>query len=161
MYICLPELGRFIDIWKPSIVSQSQTLTQKEIFPTQYAQTHPHFLCDNQAPQYFTIKRCIIIFRVPTYLVSKPDPRKIKKEGSCKSAGVEVYTAPAGTLPIGFWLAFWCASIRNANRTRAVFTFCFILESCKTKQVRLEHFCESSIVSCPHPFQEKGVWAQD
>ena len=32
--------------------------------------------------------------------------------------------------------------IRNANRTRAVFTFCFILENCKTKQVRLECFCE-------------------
>ena len=44
----------------------------------------------------------------------------------------------------------WCTSnwllinilIRNANCTRAVFAFCFILESCKTKQVRLECLCE-------------------
>ena len=31
--------------------------------------------------------------------------------------------------------------IRNANHTRAVFTFCFVLERCKTKRVRLERFC--------------------
>ena len=44
----------------------------------------------------------------------------------------------AGALPIGFWLAFWCALIRNANCTRAIFMFCFVLERCNTKQVRLE-----------------------
>ena len=49
----------------------------------------------------------------------------------------------AGTLPIRFWLAFWCAFIRNANCTRAVFAFCFVLESCKPNQVRFERFCES------------------
>ena len=34
-----------------------------------------------------------------------------------------------------------CALITNANRTRAVFAFCFISEHCNTKRVRLEHLC--------------------
>ena len=33
-----------------------------------------------------------------------------------------------------------CALIRNANRMRAVFAFCFVLECCYTKWVQLEHF---------------------
>ena len=37
----------------------------------------------------------------------------------------------AGTLPIGFWLAFWCEFIGNANHMRTVFAFCFVLECCK------------------------------
>ena len=29
---------------------------------------------------------------------------------------------------------------------RAIFTFCFVLESCKTKQVRLERFCRCLVL---------------
>ena len=29
---------------------------------------------------------------------------------------------------------------------RAIFAFCFVLESCKTKQVRLECFCECLVL---------------
>ena len=43
-----------------------------------------------------------------------------------------------GALPIGFWLAFWCAFLGIANRTRTVFAFCFVLESCKHQVGRIE-----------------------
>lgn len=35
-----------------------------------------------------------------------------------------LYALYASTLPIGYWLPFWCAFIGNANCMRAVFTFC-------------------------------------
>ena len=43
-----------------------------------------------------------------------------------------------GALPIGFWLAFWCAFIGNANHTRTVFAFCFVLVSCKRQAGKIE-----------------------
>ena len=72
-------------------------------------------------------------------------PSKNRKE-SGKSAEVEVYTAPGmqAHFRIGFWLAFWCALIRNTNCTRAVFAFCFVLERCETKRVRLERLLQVS-----------------
>ena len=41
-------------------------------------------------------------------------------------------------LLIGFWLAFWCTFIGIANRTRTVFAFFFILQSCKHQVGRIE-----------------------
>ena len=52
--------------------------------------------------------------------------------------GREHCTWYVGALRIGFWLAFWGALIGNANRTRTVFTFCFILESCKHQVGKIE-----------------------
>ena len=48
-------------------------------------------------------------------------------------------TRYTGAFPIGFWLAFWCAFLGIANRTRTVFAFCFVLESCKHQAGRIEH----------------------
>ena len=77
-------------------------------------------------------------------LVSEPNPQKIEKEDLVNRLGWNgsVHCARyAGALPIGFWLAFSCALIRNTNRTRAVFAFCFVLERCETKWVRSKRFC--------------------
>ena len=63
-----------------------------------------------------------------TGLVSEPDPRKSKRRVWHIGWGGSVHCARyEGALPIGFWLAFWCALIGNANRTRTVFAFCFVL----------------------------------
>ena len=51
-------------------------------------------------------------------------------------------TLRPGALLIGFWLAFWCAFIRNANCTRAVFAFCFSLASCEHQVERIRNAYE-------------------
>ena len=48
----------------------------------------------------------------------------------------------ASALSIGFWLAFWCVFIGNANHTRVVFTFRCTLESCK-QQAGKEYTCDT------------------
>ena len=58
--------------------------------------------------------------------------------GSGKFTGVKVYAAPG--VQAHFWLAFeqhfdW---LGNANRTRTVFAFCFILESYKHQAGKIE-----------------------
>ena len=75
-------------------------------------------------------------------LVLEPDPRKIGKEGLVNWLGWKCTLHPVcrHTSDWLLQLAF-LMYIRNANRTKAVFEFCFALESCKTKQVRLECWC--------------------
>ena len=76
---------------------------------------------------------------IATLLVSKPDPRKIETDGLVNGWGGSVHCARyAGALRISFWLAFWCAFIGDANHTRTVFAFCFILESCKHQAEKIE-----------------------
>ena len=95
-----------------------------------------HLACNYDVPMYLYCNHHVIAAILSTHmqLVLKFHTKKKKKNcilvlknqkgGSGRSAGVEVYTAPG----MQFWLAFWCALIRNANHTRAVFTFCFVLE---------------------------------
>ena len=67
-------------------------------------------------------------------------PLKNRKEALVNCWGESVHCARyAGALPIGFWLAFWCAFFGNANHTRTVFAFCFVLESCKCQAGKIEH----------------------
>ena len=72
-------------------------------------------------------------------IVSETDPWEIEMWVWCIGWGGSVHCARyASALPIGFWLAFWCAFIGNTNRTRTVFTFCFVLESCKHLAGKIE-----------------------
>ena len=65
-------------------------------------------------------------------LVSEPDPRKIEKEGLVFRMGWKCTLRPVCRRTSDWLLinilmcVYW-----NANRTRAVFAFCFVLESCK------------------------------
>ena len=73
-------------------------------------------------------------------LVSEPDPQKIEKEGLVNGMGWKctpslVYSCTSDWLLISILM---CNYIGIANRTRTVFTFCFVLESCKHQAVRIE-----------------------
>ena len=65
-------------------------------------------------------------------LVSEPDPRKIEKEGLVFRMGWKCTLRPVCRRTSDWLLinilmcVYW-----NANRTIAVFAFCFVLESCK------------------------------
>ena len=62
-------------------------------------------------------------------------PSKTRKEGLVNRLGWKCTLRPVCRCTFD-WLL-----IRNTNRTRAVFAFCFVLERCETKWVRLERFC--------------------
>ena len=67
-----------------------------------------------------------------TVLVSEPDPRKIEKEGLVFRMGWKCTLRPVCRRTSDWLLinilmcVYW-----NANHTRAIFAFCFVLESCK------------------------------
>ena len=85
---------------------------------------------------------------IPRWIVvSEPDPRIIKRWVMVNRLGWKcTLRLVCRHTSIGFWLVFWCALIRNANRTRAVFVFCFVLECCETKRVRLKRFCGCQVL---------------
>ena len=93
-----------------------------------YAQMHTEYNVIGTSP-----------LRSPFYIVSEPDPWKIVKEGWVNWLGWK-YTLRLECRRTSdwLWLAFWCAFIGNANCTRTVFMFCFVLESCKHQVGKIE-----------------------
>jgi len=73
-------------------------------------------------------------------LVSEPDPRKIEKEGLAHRRGWKctlrpVWRRTSDWLLISILMCVYCG---NANRTRTVFAFCFVLGSCKRQAGKIE-----------------------
>ena len=106
---------------------------------------HEHVLSIDSHSTIYVLRKWLIKVTPWEFLVSEQDPRKTKKEGL-----VNRLRWKCTLRPVCRRTSDWHSDVHLLEMltacTRAVFTFCFILESYKTKRVRLEHFCESVVL---------------
>ena len=77
-------------------------------------------------------------------LVSEPDPQKLEKEGLVNGLEWEC-TLCLVCRCTSDWLLIRCVFSENANCTRAVFAFCFVLESCEHQTGKIRMLLRASV----------------